>query len=517
MVSELVHRPSHETLYSVLADASAECPHKTAIDAGGTQLSWAELEGLSRQASRLLARVDIVAVDRIVLLAPASPRLLAVLYGIFRIGAVAVPLDIKNPPRRIASVLADATPALLVTTGAIWRSVFTDALRGEILCRKILLIDEDGGADFCLTWRDIGVESTDAPPPACVGSDLAYILYTSGSTGKPKGVMLSHRNVLAFAHWAQREFDIGSADRVAWVTPLSFDLSTFDLFASGIGRATILIPSPGITLFPSRYPHWLAESQASVLYTVPSALSALLMQEQAAFERLGLRLVLFAGEVFPPAKLVQLRRALPEAVLANLFGPTETNVCTFYRVTDHTDLAEPLPIGRPASGARLSIGGAPVEHADEIEGELIVTGPSVALGYWNDPELTASRFSGNGDVGVFATGDIVSLRADGELAFHGRRDDNVKILGHRVALGEIEHAVGSIPEIDAAAVCFDAGKLSCFIVAKDPQAAIGQARAACRRHLLPHMIPSEFISLMSMPLTATGKIDRTALRQWTAQ
>ena len=229
-------------------------------------------------------------------------------------------------------------------------------------------------------------------------SDLAYILYTSGSTGVPKGVMLSHANAIAFVDWAAAEFEVGEDDRLSSHAPLHFDLSVLDLYvAAKAGAALVLVPGQ-LALFPSELGRWIRDAGITVWYSVPSILTLLVLRGKLAETTLpNLRTILFAGEVFPTKYLHQLMQLLPHVRFANLFGPTETNVCTWYEVPRWE--GEPplsIPIGKPACGDEIFAVADDGSLAPPGEvGELYVRGPSVMQGYWADDERTAATLLPN--------------------------------------------------------------------------------------------------------------------------
>lgn len=510
-VAPRLETPFSGSLAPILSNAAATHPHDVALLDGDLALSWRDLELVSRRAAILLSAKGMRHGDRLVLIAPKSATLIAILFAALRLGAVCVPLDVRNPRERITKILADAEPRLTLTSDTLFRS--GQLVEQDFLSSGYMRLEDDEIGGLLQ-----GAETAELPDAALTTpQDMALILYTSGSTGAPKGVMLSHGNVASFAVWAQREFLVSPVDRIASVSPLHFDLSTFDLFAGALGGASIALAPAGLTLFPARFVDWLTEVEATVLYTVPTMLAAMTGLRMTQLESLSkLRLILFAGEVFPHHQLAALRRALPHVEFANLFGPTETNVCTFYRIARDANLEDPLPIGIPCPGVECRIGEIPLAEAPEEAGELIVAGPTVAMGYWRDPELTRRRFVRSGEMRAFATGDMASRRADGQLLFHGRKDDLVKVRGHRIALGEIEHVLHGVTGVEAAAVVVSDGRIVCFLVSKLRDEIVDRATEACCRALLPHAVPTVFKSVARLPLGSTGKIDRRILEKWSA-
>ncbi|HEU5319767.1 MAG TPA: amino acid adenylation domain-containing protein, partial [Methylomirabilota bacterium] len=436
---------------------------------------------------------------------------------------VYVPLDPHAPARRVGAILEDCGVRALVTTRA--RAAALPAAAGPAL--TVLAGEARTGADAAGTvgWDALAGLPASAPPAEGVETDLAYILYTSGSTGRPKGVMLTHRNALTFVQWCAATFAVRPDDRLSNHAPLHFDLSVFDVYNALEAGASVTLVHEEAALFPATLAALLEEAGITVWYSVPSALVHLVLHGDLAARRLdGLRLVLFAGEVFPMKYLRELAALLPHAELYNLYGPTETNVCTYHRV-DRARLPalDRLPIGRACANTEVFAvdeGGQPV--APGHTGELYVRGPSVTPGYWGDPDKTARavvvdpRAPARGER-VYRTGDLVTPGDGGEYLFVGRRDCQVKSRGYRIELGDVEAALYSHPGVEEAAVVAVpdeeiGARLRAFVVARAGQALTA---AALQRHcadLLPrYMIPEAVELRPALPRTSTGKVDRPRL------
>jgi amino acid adenylation domain-containing protein len=495
------------TLSHFVRQAAAYYPDRPALVEGEIRLTWADLDRLTNQVASLLLRKGIPKGARVGLAAPKSARIMAAIHGILKAGCVCVPMDPSSPVARMNVILEDCAPAAIFGSAQI--------LSQLAISTSPLKIAVDKGAEDALEWHEIVSGEAVAADVSTERSDLAYLLYTSGSTGQPKGVMLSHGNVGAFAVWAAEEFRLRAEDRVASIAPLHFDLSTFDLYSTAWRGAALYIPPPLFLSFPVKLAEWLENHEITAMYTVPSLLAMIAERGDIKARNLeNLRLMLFAGEVCPPKVLSTLLDLLPKAEFANLYGPTETNVCTFERIDRvQWDRVSPISIGVACRDTRLLLidqDGATVEGTGRA-GELWVSGPTVALGYWNDAARNA-RFVERDGSRWYATGDYAEFDESGRLVFHGRRDHMVKIHGHRVELGEVESALLSHSAIVEAAVVVVDGELFAFArPSNGQQPSQSELREHCAGRLPRYMVPNEVSVLASMPHGSTGKIDRLEL------
>jgi L-proline---[L-prolyl-carrier protein] ligase len=500
----------------LLTEAADRWPNRPAIRAGGRTLTYAELDMAANRVASALTDMGVGHRDRVGLYLEKGHQAVTAIYAIMRAGATYVPLDPAAPPSRAALIARNCEIAAIVG----------DADRVERLLRT-----DGGGPDRGITcgtgpppdgfmdWEEAQTASSDPLRPTAVDADLAYILYTSGSTGVPKGVMISHRNALSFIEWAFSEFELRPDDVLSNHAPLHFDLSVLDLFGAARSGAACAIVPRTTALFPQELARWIQTEKITVWYSAPSALSLLVSYGGLSDATLrSLRLILFAGEVFPNKYLSALMHGAPQARFYNLFGPTETNVCSFYEVAEPPDPADPpVPIGTACGETECFVVDESGRRIDEndVEGELVVRGPIVARGYWGQADQIANGFV---EPDTYRTGDIVYWENTGDarvLRFVGRRDHMVKTRGYRVELGEIESILNSHENVrEAAAIAIPdelaGNRIVACCVPRDIDD-VEPLRAFCRERLPLYMVPTAFVLRAALPRNSNGKIDRLEL------
>jgi len=521
-------------LHQLLSKSAKKYPSNQAVWARGQSLTYRELDERSNQLAHLLREHGLRKGDRVGIYFPKAVESVVSMFGVLKAGGVYVPLDPQQPAQRIQYIIENCGIRALVTNREKLQnlasttveklafSVLTDRMNGKGTDTD----DKDTTAPG-IPWEDLaGFPSTSMPDAVqSTTLDLAYILYTSGSTGRPKGVMLSHQNALTFIQWCAETFQIQPDDHLTSHAPLHFDLSVFDIYnAIEAGAAVYMVPENAL-LFPASLAKFLAEHRINVCYAVPSALIHLVLHGNVKAQNLErLRLVLFAGEVFPIKYLRQLAELLPTVELYNLYGPTETNVCTYYPV-DRTKLAstEKIPIGRACGNTEVFA----VDERDQFiqpgqTGELYVRGPSVTGGYWGDAEKTRqmvvpNRFQPHYEEKMYRTGDLVILREDGDYDFVGRRDSQIKSRGYRIELGEIEAALLSHPSVKEVAVVAVpdeevSNRIKAIVAPQNgDRLTAAQLQQHCAQRLPRYMIPDLIEFRESLPKTSTGKLDRVLL------
>jgi amino acid adenylation domain-containing protein len=482
-------------LADILITAARDCPTRTALSCRAIAVSYGELLTRAQRVAEALRSAGVREGDRVAIVMRKSVDAVAAMIGSLISGAVYVPVDSSQPPGRIELIVADASCAAILGEAAL---ADTLARLASGTTRGMIMADRLGEGRRMRTAAARSAE------------DLAFILYTSGSTGVPKGVCIRHHNLLPFVQWCLNEFDLNAADVFANHAAFAFDISTFDIYVGMAARGRIRLLTEDQMRNPMALVREITEHQISVWYSVPSALRLLLPMLRVGADRApSLRYVLFAGEILPIKDLQDLMRAWPRATFYNLYGPTETNVCTYYRVQP-ADLRRqtPVPIGRPLPGVRARImledgSDAPTGRV----GELVVEGPCVTAGYWKGAE---SRNRHNHQRGVHATGDLVER--DGEdLVYRGRIDHMVKIDGYRVEPEEIEAVLALHPAIeDVVVVALPHGDrltlVACY--SGDPGLSTTEMKRFCVSRLPAYMVPQRLRHMERLPRNTNGKVDR---------
>jgi len=516
---------SDRTLHALLEAAAARWPDRVAVEeADGSSLRYAELARLAGRTRELLLARGVEPGDRVGLYLPKTIDTVAAIFGVLEAGAAYVPVDPGSPSGRAAYILSDCQ----VRTALVEREL-AGPLEQELAALghrldPVLLDGAGGGRALAAVLDDAGVDADAQSTPWTGSADaLAYLLYTSGSTGRPKGVTISHRAALAFVDWCGELLAPDETDCFSSHAPFHFDLSILDLYVSlGHGARLVLI-GEDLGKEPLGLGRLIAERGITVWYSTPSILALLDRFGRLEEHDLGsLRAVLFAGEVFPVPQLRALRARLPEPRFLNLYGPTETNVCTWYELPPGPvpeERTAPYPIGWTCPHYRSRVvdpDGKDVPAGEE--GELLMAGPGVMSGYWNLPDRNARAFlvDAAGEP-WYRTGDLVVEQLDDGYLFRGRRDRMVKRRGYRIELGEIEAGLaghGGVREV-AAVAAGDHGsgvKIVAFLAAGSAgRPSIIELKRFCAERLPKYMVPDTFRFVDALPRTSTDKIDYQAL------
>lgn len=505
-------------LHDLLRASASRAPDAVAVLDGSSEaiLTYQALDEASDAVSHALTAAGVVPGDRVAIHVPKSLASVTALFGVLKAGAAYVPVDAFAPANRNAGIIRACGARVLIISTAQWETIAAEGLVAAARSDLDTAIGVDGTALQLVVLADNEVETDDIRP------DLAYILFTSGSTGTPKGVVHTHASALAFVDWAQDAFAVSADDRFASHAPFHFDLSIFDLFVSiGCGASLVLIDS-ALGRNPSKLAATTHQLGITVWYSTPSTLRMLLAWGKLErFDDWRIRVVLYAGEVFSAGQLREIAAHWQGARFANLYGPTETNVCTWFSVPDELDpdRSEPYPIGVCCSDDVAIVVDAEGNMVDRGElGELCIRGGSVMVGYWNRPDLTRAAFLTHSDGQQwYRTGDLVEEDEAGNYIFRGRRDRMVKRFGYRIELGEIENAlVAHDSVLEAALVAYpdesQGVKIHAYVTTKPgPRISLVAFKRHCAQHIPRYMIPDRFQVLDAIPKTSTGKVAYRAL------
>ncbi|MGW2545577.1 amino acid adenylation domain-containing protein, partial [Kitasatospora sp. NPDC001574] len=510
------------TLTELLARQAARTPAATALVFEDEEMDYAALDRRAAGlASRLTARGagpgSVVAVAL-----PRSADLVIALLAVLRAGAAYLPLDPDYPSERLALMLDDTAPVVLLTDARTLAGL--PAVSASPDGPSVLVLDspEPTGPTTGLA-TDPAAEG-DPTLPAVRPEHPAYVIYTSGSTGRPKGVVVPHRAIVNRLLWMQDEYRLGPADRVLQKTPSGFDVSVWEFFWPLTTGATLVVARPGGHRDPRHLARIIREQAVTTAHFVPSMLRAFLDEPDAA-GCTGLHRVLCSGEALSPELVTSFHRLFGGAVaLHNLYGPTEAAVDVTSWPCPPTDgPPATVPVGRPVwNTTPYVLDGALRPVPDGVPGELYLAGAQLADGYLNRPALTAERFTADpyGPAGsrMYRTGDLARRTADGVIEYLGRTDHQVKIRGFRVEPGEIESALLGHPAVrEAAVLARPANGTTEPVLVGYAVGAPGHLPdpAALRSHLAavlpPHLVPAVVLLLDALPLTPSGKLDRAAL------
>lgn len=510
------------SLHQLLEESAAAAPeHMAVIGIDNKSITYAELNAHSNKVREVLSANGISFGDRVGIYLPKSIDVLHSIFGILKSGAAYVPVDPNAPPPRNVSIFKDCAVSAIITNKKIFTAL-TQILNDQSYSPPVEI-----GKDILLIKTAVSKTASNSDPeksPSTSSKELAYILYTSGSTGKPKGVVHTHASALSFIDWCSSTFHPDESDRFSSHAPFHFDLSILDIYLPIKHRATLILVENILGRQPKQLGSFIAEKKISVWYSTPSILRLLVEYGNLDhYDYSALKLVLFAGEVFPIKHLRALKSHWPKPKYFNLYGPTETNVCTYFEIPTEipVDRFEPYPIGKVCENDEAKVTGAlggPLPP--DSEGELCIRGGSLMLDYWRSTERNASSFLKD-DQGAkwYPTGDIVKKDPNGDYIYLGRKDRMVKRHGYRVELGEIEAAIYGHPAISEAAVVAhpddeNGVRITAFLCCSDEdKPSLIEFKRFCSEVLPGYMIPDRISFRSSLPKTSTDKIDYESLKE----
>ncbi len=487
--------------------SAASAPDRCAYEDADSSCTFYEAREAARSIGTALAeRIHDTHVPVVVYLEKSVNAILS-FFGAVYSGNFYCPLDTEMPAERVQLIMNVLNPRLVITDEA-----HRDAALGFCAPEKVVLLEE-----LIKSRPDEGV--LQKIRASMTELDPLYVLFTSGSTGVPKGVLLNHRVVINYMEWLSEKFEFRGTDVFGNQAPFYFDISVHDIYGAAYFGAKMVIIPRYLFSFPAKLIGYMNEKQISTFLWVPSAMG--IIAKLKAF-RAGkpeyLRHAMFAGEVFPRKQLDYWVNTLPDLVYANLYGPTETYVCTAH-IMDGTEQEDaPLPIGVPISNTEALIlddSGKPVPEGET--GELCIRGSCLAMGYYNNPEKTAASFVQNPTVSaypdrIYHTGDLVHYNSAGNLIYVSRKDFQIKHMGYRIELGEIENAVNRVSGIGDCACTYDSERKRIVLFYEGEKYEQKELLDRLSQLIPEYMLPGRIMYLDRMPRNANGKIDRTALK-----
>ncbi len=440
---------------------------------------------------------------------PKGCDCISAFMGIVSSGNFYCPIDASMPVERINVILNVLNPVAVITNKKLLKKtdsfaysgpyiLYEEAKESEILTEEL----------WAVRWEQID-------------TDPLYVLFTSGSTGVPKGVLICHRSVIDYIDWVTETFDVTQEDTFGNQAPFYFDNSILDIYcALKNGSSVYIIPKVKFA-FPVDLLKYIKEKEINFIFWVPSMLCSVANAKALDIHKpQGLKKILFCGEVMPNKHLNIWRKAVPDALYANLYGPTEiTDVCTYFIVDREFDDDEPLPIGVPCKNTRVLVLNEQNELAEPGEaGELCVAGTGLSLGYYNNPEKTEMAFVENPinkgyKERIYRTGDLVKYNEKDELIYLSRKDFQIKHMGYRIELGEIETALAGLEEIETCACIYDDERsriVGCYTGKEIEKSSISEY---LKRRIPSYMVPEEYFHYQELPYNANGKIDRIVLKK----
>ena len=499
-----------QTVTQWLDKTALAMPNKTAICDETSSISFYEYRSKAIGIAQSIIDCGAAAKTPVVVFIEKSLKVLASFMGVAYSGCFYSPIDVDMPESRIQKILEVLNPAIVITTAELKSRFESYGYSGKYIIYEDVVPIEESAA--------VSERSS-----SMIDTDLLYVLFTSGSTGTPKGVCITHRGVIDFIDWVTETFNITEKDAFGNQAPFYFDNSILDIYSTAKTGATLYVIPKVLFSQPVKLLEYIKNNCIDTIFWVPSAL--MIVSKLKALDVIDLngtlKNILFAGEVMPNKQLNIWRRKLPNAVYANLYGPTEiTDICTYYIVNREFDDNEPLPIGFPTKNMNILV----LDNEDklitkpDVPGELCVRGTGVSPGYYNNPEKTRAAFVPNplntayNEI-IYRTGDIVQYNARHEIIYLSRKDFQIKHMGHRIELGEIETAASSLEGITSCCCLYDEkrSRITLFI---DKEKSREEINSVLNKMIPEYMLPGKVIFMENMPLNANGKIDRVKLKEY---
>ena len=493
-----------------LINAAKKYPDKVAIRDEKREITFLELDKQARCIAGLIEETfGTMRNEPIAVYMEKGINCIVAFMGIVYSGNFYSPIDVHTPKERAVLILQTLKPVMVITDMSVENGVLEEL---QIASEHILRIEDAIAKEREYDFENLQRVHLDIDP--------LYVLFTSGSTGIPKGVVISHKSVIDYTEWLTDTFHFDENTIFGNQAPFYFDNSILDIYQTLCNGAEMVIIPERLFLFHADLVKFLNKTQVNTLFWVPSALTSLANSGVLEKEKItALKKVLFCGEVMPVKPLNEWIRHYPDALYANLYGPTEiTDVCSYYIVDREFKETESLPIGKACKNTGILVLNEENKLVGTDEaGELCVKGTCLSLGYYGDFEKSGHAFVQNPlncryrDL-IYRTGDIVKYNERGELIYLSRKDFQIKHMGHRIELGEIETAVSSLEEISMCCCLYDEKrqKIVLFIEEALEKTYINEKIS----HLVPeYMLPNKLITVEKMPINANGKIDRVKLKE----
>ncbi len=484
----------------------------------GDNFTYLQINNLSNRIAGFLLSRGVAKNDVIAIFNDKSPYAFSLMIACIKIGAIYTNLDTISPWQRLEKIINTCLPRIIFFDLELSTKENITHSFPSLEC--IGLQDEK----FRNVLNDFSDENLEESLDV-TGNDPAYIMFTSGSTGFPKGAVMSHNNVLNFIQWSKQTFGITEDDILTNANPVYFDNSVFDFYASLFNGAILVPLGSDIVKNPRELVDAINQSQCTLWFSVPSLLVYLLTTRALSKnDFISVKRISFGGEGFPKNKLKQLFELFGDRMtLYNVYGPTEcTCICSSYTVSekDFDNMNELAPLGYIASNFSYEI--LPLDELNKNIGELALSGPCVGLGYYNDPGRTAASFVQNKQRLFFQimykTGDLVERGMNGYLYFKGRVDNQVKHMGYRIELEEVEAAFNTLSYVDEAGVIYEKltpelGQIKAYVTISDNAKDVKVLLSDIKNLLPSYMVPKAIILLPVLPKNSNGKIDRKQLAQ----
>ena len=512
------------TLPGLVENAALQFPDKPAFRYLDKTLTYRELAQKMNQLANLLIELGVQKGDRVGIFMLRSLETAVAMYGIMQAGAVYVPVNPSQPKARTLFLLKDCGIQHIVTNTAQNRTLI-QLVDNQSFVSTIIGTTADLPTQT-IPWEAVSQMPDSSPQINILEQDLAYILYTSGSTGTPKGIIHTHYSGLSYARLSIEAYQLRASDIFGNHAPIYFDISTLGYFAAPMVGATTVIASEAHIKMPASLAQLIEKEAITIWYSVPLALVQLMqggVLETVSIRQL--RWIIFAGEAFPTKHLRKLMTICPHARFSNAYGPTETNVCTYYNLPEIPETDDPISIGKPWGNTSILIVNQKNESVKTGEaGELLVRSATLMEGYWGRSDLNRKAFfqqenAAGSPVNFYKTGDLVREEKDGNLTFLGRKDRQVKTRGFRVELDEISTFLMRNDAVEEAAVYTVVNEaeevlIESAVILKEEKTATSEELLNYLKSYLPaYALPHAIILTDNFPRTPTGKMDLRAFQR----